>query len=223
MPPSTDFHVPSTAPLPATFDLLGRAPLIPGDNTSGYDTLLARISGAVRPADVLEQAWVRDVVDLLWEAVRLRRLKAALMTACADQGMQKLLAGLDVEDSYDLSKRWAARELEAVGEVEAILAAAGLTIDHVMAQTLRLRIAEVERIDRMIASAEARRAAALREVAYHREHFAAGLRRAAQETENIGAANIQDAEFEVVAPPIAQAAMNEPAQVSRASVAEAAA
>jgi hypothetical protein len=142
---------------------------------------------------------------LVWEAVRLRRLRAALMTACANEGMQKLLAGLDVRESYDLSKRWAARELDAVGQVDAVLAAAGLTIDHVMAQTLRLRIGEVERIDRMIASAEARRSAALREIAHHREHFAASRQRAAE-----GAENIDDAEFEVVAPPIAQAAIDEP-------------
>ena len=43
------------------------------------------------PRDPLEQAWVRDVVDLIWDAVRLRRLKAALLTACAADGMQKVL------------------------------------------------------------------------------------------------------------------------------------
>ena len=35
--------------------------------------LLARISGTLQPADVLEDIWVRDVVDLAWEIMRLRR------------------------------------------------------------------------------------------------------------------------------------------------------
>jgi hypothetical protein len=210
MPIPSDLRIPTApSPLSASLDFLGRAPLIPGDNTSDYDTLLARISGAVGPRSLLEEVWVRDVADLVWEAVRLRRLKAALMTACADQGMQKLLAGLDVRESYELSRRWAARDLEAVGQVDAVLAAAGLTMDHVMAQTLHVRIGEVERIERLIASTEARRSAALREIDHHRERFAASLHRAAQETENI-----EDAEFEVVAPQSAQKTVERPAQDS---------
>jgi hypothetical protein len=206
MPRSRDL-APAASPPQASLTFLGRAPLIPGDDSSGYDTLLARVSGAVRPGDLLEEAWVRDVVDLIWEAVRLRRLKAALMTACADEGMQKVLAGLGVDLPIHLSKRWAARELDAVGKVDALLAAAGLGMDHVMAQTLRTRIAEIERIDRMIASAEARRAATLREIAHHRERFAASLRGAAKDA-------IEDAEFEVVEAPGDRCAGQAPGQPS---------
>jgi hypothetical protein len=204
MPTLSDLPVPSaSSQLAASLDFLGRAPLIPGDNTAGYDTLLARISGAVRPGDLIEEVWVRDVADLVWEAGRLRRLKAALMTACANEGMQKLLAGLNVRgNTFDLARRWAARELDAVGQTDAVLAAAGLSMDHVMAQTLRVRIGEIERIERLIASAEARRSAALRDIEHHRERFAASLRRAAQKAENI-----EDAEFEVVTPQSAQAAV----------------
>ena len=66
--------------------------------------------------------------------------------------------------------------------VDAALAAAGLTIDAVMAQTFALNIDEVDRIDRMIAGAEARRNIALREIDRHRETLAAALRQAADET-----------------------------------------
>ena len=194
MPQSSDLSSPTPSPLPAIVECLGRPPLIPGDDAAGYDTLLARVSGAVRPRNVIEEAWVRDVVDLLWEAVRLRRLKAALMTACADMGLQKLLTGLDVPgDTYELARRWAARELEAAGRVDAILNAAGLGMEHVMARTLRQNIAEIERIERMIASLEARRAAALREIERYRGAFGADLRHAAQEAETV-----EDAEFEDV-------------------------
>ena len=34
---------------------------------------------AIKPKDVLEEMWVRDVVDLTWETLRMRRLKAALL------------------------------------------------------------------------------------------------------------------------------------------------
>ena len=183
--------------LPAGLHFLGPAPLIRGEEVSGYDALLARVSSAVKPAGILEEIWVRDVVDLVWDAVRLRRLKVGLMAASAHEGMQKVLLGLDAPDFTGLAKRWAAREEDAVAEVEALLASAGLTMDAVMAQTLRVRIDEIERIDRMITAAEARRNAALHELARHRAHFAAILRRAAQDVEN-DAEGIADAEFEVV-------------------------
>jgi hypothetical protein len=61
-------------------DLLGAPPLVGGEDAAAYDELLARVAGAVAPADVLEEMWVRDVVDLAWETLRLRRLKALLLT-----------------------------------------------------------------------------------------------------------------------------------------------
>jgi hypothetical protein len=56
---------------------LGPPPLFEGEDAGAYDELLARISGAVKPTDIFEENWVGDIVDLVWEAVRLRRLKAS--------------------------------------------------------------------------------------------------------------------------------------------------
>jgi hypothetical protein len=197
----TTLPAPASAALP-DLAYLGAAPVIPGDDADGYDTLHARMLADVRPGNAMEEAWTRDAIDHVWEAVRLRRLKAGLMTACIDEGMQRLLTGLGVRgNTFELARGWAARELAAVGEVDAILNGAGLGIKHVMARTLAARIAEIERIDAMTASVEARRAAALREIAHHREHghFAARLREAA-------AAQIEHAELaEVAAPALAAA------------------
>ena len=66
--------VPSTDAAP-TSSLFGPPPLLEGEDPSAYDELLARISGAVKPADVLEEIWVSDVVNLTWEIFRWRRLK----------------------------------------------------------------------------------------------------------------------------------------------------
>ena len=82
---------------PPTLLSSAAAPLIPGDDTSGYDTLLAGISATVQPGDLLEEAWVRDVADLIWEAVRLRRLKAARLTTHAPaRAWSRLLESLGV-------------------------------------------------------------------------------------------------------------------------------
>ena len=71
------------------------------------------------------------------------------------------------------------------------LAAAGLTMDAVMARTLALKIHEIERIDRMAMAAEARRNAILREIERHRATFAGTLRRTVED--------VEDADFKVVA------------------------
>jgi hypothetical protein len=165
--------------------LLGPAPLFEGEDTAGYDELLARISGAVKPADIFEEIWVRDIVDLVWEAFRLRRLKANLMTATAHQGLEEILKPLVryYEDRDKLAQAWAARKKEAVEQVDKFLASAGLTMDAVMAQTLSIKIYDIERIDRMIAAAELRRSAILREVERHRATWGQDLRRAVQQVE----------------------------------------
>ena len=68
-----------------------------------------------------------------------------------------------------LALGWAAGDDRARDKVDAILTRAGLTIDEVTARTLESKLNSFERLDRMLASAEARRNNALREIDRHRE------------------------------------------------------
>jgi hypothetical protein len=89
---------------------------------------------------------------------RLRRLKVNLMTATTVLGLAQVLEPfLGCCDAEDLAKEWAARKPRAIKRVDNILAATGLTMDAVMAQTLSLKLDDIERIDRMIGLAKARR------------------------------------------------------------------
>ena len=180
---------------------LGRAPLIRGEEVSNYDTVLARIAAAVKPADFVEETFLRDVADLLWDAIRMRRMKADLLSSTAHEGMRELLRNLGVEESNNLAKCWAAGDTQEKQEAEALLAGAGLTIDHVMAHTMRSRLHEVEQFERLIADAEARRNAALRNIAAYRADFAERVRRAAQD--------VEDAEYTDVTPAPAEQAATE--------------
>ena len=67
---------------------------------------------------------------------------------------------------------------------------AGLTTDEVTAKTLESKLDSFERLDRMMASAEARRNNALREIDRHREALGGAVRQAIDE--------VQDAEFQDV-------------------------
>ena len=170
---------------------LGPPVLLVGENRDTYDSLLARVTAAVDPCDIIEEFWVRDVVDLVWEVLRLRRLKAHLLTSSTREGLLIVLTTLGHPfEMKALVDGWYGRDQDKVQQVDALLEQAGLTMDAVMAHTLARRFDDVERIDRMIANAESRRHVVLREVDRHREALAARLRHATHK--------IEDAEFSEV-------------------------
>jgi hypothetical protein len=182
-------HQPSTAagesPITPEVDVFGPPPLINGEDPTTYEAFLRRVSVAVRPRDVIEEILVRDVIDLSWEVLRSRRLKASFSRAAEYKGVEKAIEPLaEYPFSEALSELWAKREPEAIEEVNCLLAKSGLTIDAVAGQTLVLHLDEVERIDRLLATAEARRNNALHEIDRHRASSGATLRTAVEEAED---------------------------------------
>src|SRR5262249_27825003 len=142
------------------------------------------ICTAVMPADILEDIWVRDMVDLTIEVLRLRRLTANLMKVNAYKGLLETLSPLvGRSQAESLAEGWAARKSDVVEEVNKILTSAGLTTDSILAQTFSLKVNDIESIEHMTALAEARRNATLREIDRHRQTLGQKLRRAAQQLE----------------------------------------
>src|SRR5262245_51718677 len=165
--------------------LFGPPPLLDGEDPKIYDQLLAQVSTTVMPEDILEDIWVRDVVDLTIEVLRLRRLKASLMTANAYKGLTETLTPLvGWSQAETLAEGWAARKADVVEEVNKALASDGLTTDSILAQTFSFKLNDIERIEHMMALAEARRNATLREIDRHRQTLGQKLRRAAQQLED---------------------------------------
>ena len=165
------------------------APLLPGEKQADYADVAARVVKAAQPRDAIEEFLVRDVVDLTWEILRLRRVKASVLRASMGVGVQRALAGvgLHYSEADKLGDNWAAGNESARTKVDAILNKAGLTIDEATAKTLENKLDSFERLDRMLASAEARRNNALREIDRHRDALGGCVRRSIEE--------IEDAEF----------------------------
>ncbi len=176
-------HVPNTIP-----------PLIAGEDPAAYEQLVTKISAFVRPGNIIEEIWVQDVADLSWEVNRLRRLKAELLKSNEHRGLRKILDQLlGLQRSQELTSRWAAKEPEALAEVEQTLAAAGIYQETVMANTLSALIEPIERIDNLLADSEWRRNATIREISHHQAIFAEHLRKATEA--------IEVSEFEVLPSP----------------------
>jgi len=93
-----------------------------------------------------------------------------------------------------LSKRWAAGDESARKKVDAILTMAGMTTDEVTANTLESKLDSYERLDRKLASAEARRNNALREIDRHREALGGALRQSIEEIEEADFRDVETGE-----------------------------
>jgi hypothetical protein len=171
--------------------LLGPPPLIYGETKDAYDAFFASVQATVRPKDIFEEIWVRDVVDSVRWAQRLRRLRDNLLVAKMPEAITKVMWSIiGGSNARDLAAGWARREPEYVERLQSELRESELTMDVVMAQALQIALNDIERIDGMSMKAEARRNAALREIERHRAALADALRRATE--------SVRDAEFKEV-------------------------
>jgi hypothetical protein len=83
----------------AVSDVVGRAvaiapaPLLPGEKETDYAEVALRIVKAATPRDAIEDLLTRDVIDLSWEVLRLRRLKAGLLRGVIGSDVPTWLRG----------------------------------------------------------------------------------------------------------------------------------
>lgn len=174
------------SPLPPNEELayFGVPPLLKGEDPSQYNQLLIGVSSSVVPLDIFERAFVRTIVNLIWETNRYRRMIANTLTAAEQQALERvlkvLLDGTETANVFDgflktksqeLAQQYVLQQQPAVQEVDALLASAGLNFETVKATAFSLRQREIESLNRMVASAEARMKTTLREVDRHRKGF----------------------------------------------------
>jgi hypothetical protein len=166
------------------------APLLPGEKQADYAEVAVRIVKGAPPRDAVEEFLTRDVIDLTWDILRLRRMKAGLLKASAGRGVRRILSTIGYSDfsgNERFAEEWASGKATTRREFGEMLKKAGLTMDDVMAEAFAKEIDSFERFDRMLASAEARRNNALREIDRHRSALGAAVRQVIDD--------VQDAEF----------------------------
>ena len=175
----------------------GPAPILEGEDSNAYDELLARISGAMKPKDAIEEFWVSDVVDSTWEIFRYRRYKTGLIKAAVHKALKEILEPIingQVETkgtAFDkvqlkvsptpveqLMIRWTWRNKETLKHVDNLLTTVEMTMEDVNARAMALAIDDIERVDRLLLRAESSRNAVLREIERRRDLFAHRLRAA---------------------------------------------
>ncbi|MER2267588.1 HNH endonuclease [Methylobacterium oxalidis] len=153
-------------------------PLLPDEDVSLYDAVLASIVQQVKPRDVIEALWVKDLVDLTWEAKRLRLWRQRILVQARLQAAMALITPvLEAEDTSafvsaskierqarDLALGWLNGSEPETAKFGALLQGRGLTTADVIAHAFELKLPDLERVDRMLTNADNRRDVLLREI-----------------------------------------------------------
>ena len=174
-------------------DCFGPKPLIAGENEKDFDEMWRQIRHAAAPVDFIEEIWCRDIVDTLWDSLRLRRLKAKLLEATRYQGLKEVLQLtplLPTDPDSQLMQKWQDRETHARSEVTRRLNKRGLDETAIDAHALAFNADKFEKLDVMLLRAESRRHLVMQEM-QRRKEFQLRMKQAAR---------IVDAEFEDVTP-----------------------
>jgi hypothetical protein len=230
--------------------VLGPPLLLEQGDDAVYQEVLARICAAVKPANVIEEIFVADVLFLQWEILGFRRLKSAVVRDIMYKAISNfLLEAIDYNsfaDDYERALREQLEEnidekqglvpetlvrqflenepdatkkidelLEATGKstysiyqaikngtveqltrscvrgepravkrVNKLVALRGVTVQDLVAEPLSRKMDAIERMDRLIASAETRRNASLREIDRRRAVLGQELRRSLEAADN---------------------------------------
>jgi hypothetical protein len=183
---------------------------MPGEDDADYAALAACVVDASGPRDAIEEFLVRDVIDLSWEVLRLRRAKAGILRASIGNALSQALRAEDssplgsfpfTDPNAKLIESWASGDAAAQRKVTALLAKAGMTFNEVTAMTFDIKLDSIERLDRSLASTEARRNNALREIDRHRAALGAAVRQSIDDVEDADFRDVETGEISTGAQP----------------------
>lgn len=185
--PSDDIRPAIPAHLDFFFD---DRPLLPGETAEQYDALRDSIVQQVKPTDVIEAIWVKDIIDLIWEAKRLRRWRGQILAQARLEAAADLIRpafqlanpmqmdGITGPSVDTLAAGWSSGKKSAQDQVDKYLHERDLTAEDVTARAFLLHLPSIERVDRLASLADQRRDSLLREIERKRTSLAQQLRTA---------------------------------------------
>ena len=173
--------------------LFAKRPLVLGEHERDYDELMSKVTAAMKPEDIIEAVWAKDITDLMWEAQRLRRVKASLLTRGAREALVEQLQAIDGADVIDdvkysipsLVACYAKGLNQAVTHMDGIFASHGFNSDDMTTRAFAFHMDQVEQIERMIAGIDARRNRVIGEYERYRDGRRRHSRRIAENVTDI--------------------------------------
>ncbi len=158
-------------------ELCGPPPITPIEPPLEYNRLILRFIREIKPTDVVEWIWIKDIVDLIWESRRLRKVETLLITMSVPGALQDIITDASRSDPKALPEKSAEmiayRYLQSDPKSAEIvdLSFARLRIDtsQLEARAYLVALKDIERIERLIAICDRRRDDMIREIYRRRE------------------------------------------------------
>jgi hypothetical protein len=161
--------------------LFGYAPTLKTEDNKVYWDFLNEVVRCIKPKDMIEWLWLKDVVDLSWEILRFRKLKITLIEIEREDSNETIEweRGHPEEPLIDsFTRKSIGRRPE---EIEARKNQQLLDTETDSAELLWNHIDEYEHIERLLTSAELRRDRILHGIELRRADLARQLRQTTDE------------------------------------------
>ena len=164
--------------------LVSKPPLLITESAEDFAALNAALTEEIKPRGIIERLYVDDIAALVWEILRLRRCKVAIVNRAFKNALSEIVYRLAGEPEMDTPERewyeaiildWFSKP-EARKEVLELLAEFRLDEFAIEAEAIRSVFSELEVLDKMLTLLESRRNKALRSIADYRNDFAKQVR-----------------------------------------------
>jgi hypothetical protein len=166
-------------------EVLLPSPLLATESKNEFERIRDAVFDEIAPRGIIERMSVADIVYLAWEIRRLRRGKTAMINTAVPHALETLLPGLLREpgeyahqrrdEAADLAQGWFT-DPASKKQILDLLKQFDLDESAIEAEAIRMRAAELKKLDRMLASLESRCNKALRQVFEYRDGFGRRLR-----------------------------------------------
>ena len=165
--------------------LLPKLPLLITESADKFDALRDALKQEIKPHGIIEHMYVDDFSSIIWEILRLRRAKAAIInTAFRDALVHILSECLQTpgkvqvylhSQAETLAREWFKEEL-GKQRVAKTLNQHGFDEYAIEGEAIRRSASALELLDRMLCSLESRRNKTLRCIGEYRDGLARQLR-----------------------------------------------
>jgi hypothetical protein len=164
--------------------LFSKPQLLITESAEDFAALNAALIEEIKPRGIIERLYVDDIAALVWEILRLRRCKVAIVNVAYKKAVSEILYRLIEEPDFDNPERewyeallvdWFSKP-KARKEVLRLLSRFRLDEAAIEAEAIRSVFSELEVLDKILTLLESRRNKALRWIADYRNDFAKQLR-----------------------------------------------
>jgi hypothetical protein len=159
--------------------------VLPTESEEEFNKLIEELKVEFGTASFVVRMYIQDVANILFEIVRLRRVKVATLNRAFEAAVKQLLSQIVPNGAKgprpilgwkleDMAKRWRSNQ-KIRDRVSWMLDKAGFDESAIEAEAYRQAFKEIEGLDHLLASAEGRRDRALRMIAGYEESLAVRL------------------------------------------------